>query len=114
MKALLLEEYKNLSFTDMPQPEMDELDVLVQIKACGICGSDIHGFDGSSGRRVPPLIMGHEAAGVVADAGSAVTKTCIPIPPPSQTKANPKLHPRSSHTQPDHSQHLRSSAAAQP
>ena len=75
MKALLLEEYKNLSFTDMPQPEMDELDVLVQIKACGICGSDIHGFDGSSGRRVPPLIMGHEAAGVVADAGSAVTKT---------------------------------------
>jgi L-iditol 2-dehydrogenase len=75
MKALLLEEYKKLSITDMPQPEVGEHDVLVQIKACGICGSDIHGFDGSSGRRVPPLIMGHEAAGVVTDTGSAVTKT---------------------------------------
>ena len=60
MKALLLEEYKNLSFTDMPQPEMDELDVLVQIKACGICGSDIHGFDGSdnfSRESLYPLIV---------------------------------------------------------
>ncbi len=75
MKALLLEEYKKLTITDMPQPKVGEHDVLVQIKACGICGSDIHGFDGSSGRRVPPLIMGHEAAGVVAEIGSAVTKT---------------------------------------
>ena len=75
MKALLLEEYNKLSITDMPEPEVGEHDVLVQIKACGICGSDIHGFDGSSGRRVPPLIMGHEAAGVVAQTGDAVTKT---------------------------------------
>ena len=75
MKALLLEEYRKLTITDMPQPKVGEHDVLVQIKACGICGSDIHGFDGSSGRRVPPLIMGHEAAGVVAEIGSAVTKT---------------------------------------
>ena len=75
MKALLLEEYKKLTITDMPQPKVGEHDVLVQIKACGICGSDIHGFDGSSGRRVPPLIMGHEAAGVVAEIGEAVTKT---------------------------------------
>ena len=75
MKALLLEEHKKLSITDMPEPEVGEHDVLVQIKACGICGSDIHGFDGSSGRRVPPLIMGHEAAGVVAQTGNAVTKT---------------------------------------
>ena len=35
-----------------------------QVKACGICGSDVHGMDGSTGRRVPPIIMGHEAAGV--------------------------------------------------
>jgi len=74
MKALLLEEYRKLTITDMPQPKVGDHDVLVQIKACGICGSDIHGFDGSSGRRVPPLIMGHEAAGVVTDTGSAVTQ----------------------------------------
>ena len=74
MKALLLEEYRKLTVTDMPEPEVGARDVLVQIRACGICGSDIHGFDGSSGRRIPPLIMGHEASGVVAGIGSDVTK----------------------------------------
>jgi L-iditol 2-dehydrogenase len=47
-------------------------DVLVQVSACGICGSDVHGMDGSTGRRQPPIIMGHEASGVVADVGRAV------------------------------------------
>jgi L-iditol 2-dehydrogenase len=40
------------------------------VKACGICGSDVHGMDGSTGRRVPPIVMGHEASGVVATAGA--------------------------------------------
>jgi threonine dehydrogenase-like Zn-dependent dehydrogenase len=40
--------------------------------ACGICGSDIHGLDGSTGRRIPPLIMGHEASGGIADTGRKV------------------------------------------
>jgi L-iditol 2-dehydrogenase len=73
MKALLLEEYKKLTVTEMPEPEVGARDVLVQIRACGICGSDIHGFDGSSGRRIPPLIMGHEASGVVAAVGTEVS-----------------------------------------
>ena len=73
MKALLLEEYKKLTVTEMPEPEVGARDVLVQIRACGICGSDIHGFDGSSGRRIPPLIMGHEASGVVAVVGAEVS-----------------------------------------
>ncbi|HCC56989.1 MAG TPA: galactitol-1-phosphate 5-dehydrogenase, partial [Solibacterales bacterium] len=47
-------------------------DLLVQVKACGICGSDVHGYDGSTGRRVPPIVMGHEAAGVVAAVGREV------------------------------------------
>jgi L-iditol 2-dehydrogenase len=42
------------------------------VRCCGICGSDVHGFDGSSGRRVPPIIMGHEAAGVVESVGQDV------------------------------------------
>ncbi len=45
----------------------------VEVRACGICGSDIHGWDGSSGRRIPPLVMGHEAAGVVAAVGANVS-----------------------------------------
>jgi L-iditol 2-dehydrogenase len=72
MKALLLTEYKNLNLVDFPQPEMGPEDVLVRVRACGICGSDVHGFDGSTGRRIPPLVMGHEAAGVIAAVGTDV------------------------------------------
>jgi L-iditol 2-dehydrogenase len=72
MKALLLKEYRQLEVTDMPAPEIGDDDVLVRVQACGICGSDVHGYDGSSGRRVPPLVMGHEAAGIVARAGKNV------------------------------------------
>ena len=73
MKAMLLTEYKNLTVTEFPKPEISATDVLVQVRACGICGSDIHGYDGSTGRRIPPLVMGHEAAGVITEIGSAVT-----------------------------------------
>ncbi|MEX2168425.1 MAG: galactitol-1-phosphate 5-dehydrogenase [Pirellulales bacterium] len=72
MKALLLTDYRELQYTDAPEPEIGERDVLVRVAACGICGSDVHGYDGSSGRRIPPLIMGHEAAGVIERIGSAV------------------------------------------
>jgi L-iditol 2-dehydrogenase len=57
---------------DMPAPDAGADDLLVRVKACGICGSDVHGLDGSTGRRQPPLIMGHEAAGVVAARGAGV------------------------------------------
>ncbi len=73
MKAMLLSEYKKLEVVDMPLPEVGPEDLLVEVKACGICGSDIHGWDGSSGRRIPPLVMGHEAAGVVSQIGSSVS-----------------------------------------
>jgi L-iditol 2-dehydrogenase len=72
MKALLLTNSRDLQYTDAPEPEIGVNDVLVRVAACGICGSDVHGYDGSSGRRIPPLIMGHEAAGVVERVGSAV------------------------------------------
>lgn len=72
MKALLLSEYKKLDLVDVPKPEPGPNELLVKVAACGICGSDIHGYDGSTGRRIPPVIMGHEAAGVVAGAGSNV------------------------------------------
>ena len=74
MKALVLEDYKKLAITDSPIPELAANEVLIRVKSCGICGSDVHGFDGSSGRRIPPVIMGHEASGVVDSVGSAVTR----------------------------------------
>jgi L-iditol 2-dehydrogenase len=73
VKALLLQEYKKLELVDIPAPECGPEDLLVEVRACGICGSDVHGFDGSSGRRIPPLVMGHEAAGIVTQTGEKVT-----------------------------------------
>src|ERR1700690_2604799 len=73
MKALLLSEYKKLEVVELVQPEADEGELLIRIHACGICGSDVHGYDGSTGRRLPPIVMGHEAAGVVESVGGAVT-----------------------------------------
>jgi L-iditol 2-dehydrogenase len=72
MKALVLKDYLKLRYEDAPEPKYGASEVLVAVKACGICGSDVHGMDGSTGRRRPPIIMGHEAAGVVAEVGSAV------------------------------------------
>lgn len=72
MKALLLTAASRLELTDFPDPQPAPDEVLLRIRACGICGSDIHGWDGSTGRRRPPLIMGHEAAGEIVALGSQV------------------------------------------
>ncbi len=73
MKALVLEEYKKLAFKDVPDPVLQDDEVLVNVKSVGICGSDVHGYDGSTGRRIPPLIMGHEASGVISKIGAKVS-----------------------------------------
>lgn len=73
MKALLLTAPSRLELVDAPDPQPAADDVIVRVKACGICGSDIHGWDGSTGRRRPPLIMGHEASGEIAVTGHAVS-----------------------------------------
>jgi threonine dehydrogenase-like Zn-dependent dehydrogenase len=72
MKALVLEEYNKLVYRDWPQPEIETDEVLVKVKAVGICGSDVHGMDGSTGRRKPQIIMGHEASGEIVKTGSLV------------------------------------------
>src|SRR5437773_11690027 len=73
MKVLLLSEYKHLEIADLPEPTPGPGEVLTRVAACGICGSDVHGYDGSSGRRIPPIVMGHEAAGTIATIGHAVS-----------------------------------------
>jgi L-iditol 2-dehydrogenase len=77
MQALLLTEYRKLELTSFERPAVGPRDVLVKVGACGICGSDVHGYDGSSGRRIPPLVMGHEAAGIVVETGDAVDRSRI-------------------------------------
>jgi L-iditol 2-dehydrogenase len=73
MKSMMLTEPKKLEIQDSPIPSFGKDEVLIRVKACGICGSDVHGYDGSSGRRIPPLIMGHEAAGLIEECGSEVS-----------------------------------------
>lgn len=70
---MMLTEPKKLEIQDSPIPSFGKDEVLIRVKACGICGSDVHGYDGSSGRRIPPLIMGHEAAGLIEECGSEVS-----------------------------------------
>lgn len=72
MKALVLKAYRQLEIQDVEPPRPGPQDVVVRVKACGICGSDVHGIDGSTGRRIPPLVMGHEAAGVIEETGGDV------------------------------------------
>lgn len=74
MKALVLTEYTHLEVQDLPRPVIASNEVLVRVQAVGICGSDVHGLDGSTGRRIPPMVMGHEASGIIAEAGADVTE----------------------------------------
>jgi L-iditol 2-dehydrogenase len=77
MQALVLTDYRKLELADVERPMLGPTDVLIRVAACGICGSDVHGYDGSSGRRVPPIIMGHEAAGIVAEVATAVDRARV-------------------------------------
>jgi len=74
MQALLLSNYRHLEIADLETPTPGPDQILVRVAACGICGSDVHGYDGSSGRRIPPIVMGHEAAGTVTALGATVTQ----------------------------------------
>lgn len=74
MRALVMTDHHELRLMDLPDPEITRPDeALIRVEAAGVCGSDLHGYTGASGRRRPPLIMGHEAAGVVLATGEGVT-----------------------------------------
>ena len=72
MKALVFTAPHTFEYRDVPRPEPAPDEVLVEVKACAICGSDVHGSSGENGRRIPPLVMGHEASGTIAQLGEAV------------------------------------------
>lgn len=73
MKALILKDYNKLVVEEVQKPTPKPKEVVVRIRASAICGSDLHGVDGSTGRRIPPIIMGHEASGEIADLGKDVS-----------------------------------------
>lgn len=67
MKAAVLEGRGALAYRDVPTPEPGPGEVLLQVRASAVCGSDIHRF--VRGHRTYPMILGHEAAGVITAAG---------------------------------------------
>lgn len=76
MKSLVYTNPKTLEFRESPNPTPNSDEVLVKVEAVGICGSDMHGFLGHDERRQPPLILGHEIAGIIEsgpDKGARVT-----------------------------------------
>jgi threonine dehydrogenase-like Zn-dependent dehydrogenase len=75
MKALVLEDFGQMAVHERSTPEPVADEVLIRIVATGICGSDIHGYTGENGRRVPGQVMGHESVGVIASCGPEVGST---------------------------------------
>ncbi len=77
MKALVYHGPKDLRWEDVPEPKIADDQLLVAMRAVGVCGSDLHGYLGITGRRIPPMIMGHEFSGVVMETGSKVTRFSV-------------------------------------
>ena len=74
MKALRYLGPGQLAVQEVPAPIISENEVLVKVSACGICGSDVHGYLGLTGRRTAPMTMGHEFSGQVVELGSHAKK----------------------------------------
>lgn len=76
MRALVYNGPKNIRVEDVEIPEIGATDVLIKLKYCGVCGTDIHIFSGDGGafEVTPPLIMGHEYSGIVEKVGAKVTR----------------------------------------
>ena len=72
MKAAKYYGSSDIRVEEVPVPETRKGEMKFKVEACGICGSDVHGMDGSTGRRIPPIIMGHEASGVITEVGENV------------------------------------------
>jgi len=73
MKAAVWNGPHDLSIQEVPIPSPGRGEVLVQTRAVGICGSDLEIYNGSFKQSVPPLILGHEGAGIVHEAGEDVS-----------------------------------------
>ena len=73
MKALVYYGPEDLRLDEIADVTPAPGEALIRVRACGICGSDVHGYLGITGRRIPPMVMGHEFSGDVAEVGEGVT-----------------------------------------
>lgn len=77
MRAVVCEGPGRLKVDEVPDPTPGKMDVVVEVAACGICGTDIHVCEGSYGGTEYPLIPGHEVSGTVAEVGSEVRSLAV-------------------------------------
>jgi len=77
MKAVMLWEPERLETVDLPLRPLRQGEVLLQVKACSICGSDLEGYHGYHPKMTYPRVMGHEVASVVAEVGPGVTELSV-------------------------------------
>ena len=77
MKSAVFYGKHELRVEEHEMPKVGPKDVLIRVKACGICGTDVHIYEGDKGAAEvnPPTILGHEFSGVVAEVGEEVTMT---------------------------------------
>lgn len=76
MRSAVFYGKHDIRIEEYPKPEPKENEVLIQVKACGVCGTDVHIYEGDKGaaKVTPPTILGHEFSGVIEKAGTAVTQ----------------------------------------
>ena len=76
MKSAVFYGKHDLRVEEHPMPEVGPHDVLIQVEACGVCGTDVHIYEGDKGAAevTPPTILGHEFSGVIREVGSEVKK----------------------------------------
>ena len=77
MKALVFTDIREMTYREVPDPQLESDEVLIRVRAAGFCGSELESFVGKSRRRKPPLIMGHEFSGEIAAAGNDVSDVSI-------------------------------------
>ena len=89
MRAAVYHGPQDIRVEDVPDKKVGDDDVLIKVKYCGVCGTDIHIYNGDSGSFpvVPPLIPGHEFSGVVVETGKNVTKVKVG----DHVSADPKI-----------------------
>ena len=73
MQAVVFDGPWQMRVADLPEPEVADGEVLLEVASVGICGSDVHGFTGQTGRRAPGMVMGHEVSGIVTAHGPGAT-----------------------------------------
>jgi L-iditol 2-dehydrogenase len=74
MRALIFESKKDVKVKEIPVRKPGDDEIVINIKACGVCGTDVHTYEGddTSAKVVPPVVLGHELSGVISEVGKNV------------------------------------------